>query len=177
MTTVNEQIYLPALRSKGFDVMLLPTGDRFAVEPGDQITPKLRDRIRNYKNEILAELLVESNAESTTKSTVANQPKRYAVSQYADSRHNCEIAYHGWVTLLHAATDQQITVWMPPDAQPTTRPYCTLRSVLVDAVDGKGGRYIYLPILFDIDNQDYVWAIDRYAVVENDAWMGAGRLP
>ena len=43
--------------------------------------------------------------------------------------------------------------WEPPAPKPTQRPYCYVKSILVD------GSWLYMPMLADIDGTDYLWAV------------------
>lgn len=150
----SELIYLPALRAKGFDAILLPGGERFTVEPGDKLTDRLREQIRNYRKNIIEEL----QSEKSVQPEAVYRPSTI----YNDPRHDMDAAEAAWSLLYRLMINagysaSQVWTQSPGEQQPSTRPFCTVRSELVDAINGVGGRFLYLPILYAEDGECYVW--------------------
>jgi len=55
----------------------------------------------------------------------------------------CEaLGWHGW------------QYWELPEPKPANRPYCYVKPVLVD------GKWVYHPMLADVDGTDYLWAVE-----------------
>lgn len=68
-------IYLPALQKRGLEVSLLPTGDRFRVDPIELITPELKQSICKYRDEILKELHIDNMPRQSVDTQTITDPR------------------------------------------------------------------------------------------------------
>lgn len=162
MTTEQPMIYVPALRERGFVATLTADGTRFTVEPREMIDEAMHGKIVRYRDSILAELqaerMVNGGSDNTSDAHSVYRPSTI----YNDPRHDMDAAEAAWSLLYRLMINagysaSQVWTQSPGEQQPSTRPFCTVRSELVDAINGVGGRFLYLPILYAEDGECYVW--------------------
>jgi hypothetical protein len=189
-----DHVYLPALRARGFAISLAASGDSFVVEPRDQITDRLREQIRQFRSEILAELRGEceqlqpfdvhpwqasqdSQSESHS-SAIAKHSAKQSDSRWIDAPwqppHDIDrlsVTYQGLFAACCAAGFSISQFYdcepgqIPANAQ---RPYCYLRALHTDA------EWRYWPMLADADGVDAIWmdAVEAQKQFESEPTAG-----
>jgi len=150
--------FLAVLAERGLSAQLV--GGKLKLSPGNKVTPKLAEHIRAHLPAIIAELRPPTDipliAAVRKKREVyplipspwADQPGQpsHDLDRLTDTLKcifaRCEAL--GWKAQQY---------WEPPAPKPTQRPYCYVKSILVD------GSWLYMPMLADIDGTDYLWAV------------------
>jgi len=154
--------FLSALADRGLSARLV--NGKLKLHPGSLVTPELAEKIRAHLPAIVAELQPPADMPSLAAACEAQQAasaQPLDPSPWADlpgkPLHDLDRLSEVFVALFARCAAlgwEGWQYWEPPMPRPSERPYCYVRSILIDAM------WLYMPMLAEVDGIDYLWALD-----------------
>lgn len=144
--------FIAGLRSLQMDALLRLNDGAIGLVPQERATPEMLAFAKQHRNAIAAEiqsLCFEPQSQPQDGRWV--DPRHYQDNRLSNLMDRL-FAY------LSASGAPPEAYWDgPPEPKPQTRPYCYINADLVNSPTGDS-HYDYLPMLADVDGQDYYWA-------------------